>query len=124
MPYDFSSIQINVTSSWFLIVGLILGISIGAALPSVGLVGFRSVAPQLSETISSYLGGVGISFLIGGSGLLIGTSLRALLTMTKSSAKNPVGSESNQAAWFTSLLCCVLGAGMTGWYLWSYLHIA
>ena len=101
---------------WFLFAALSLGIVIGTAMPTLPLIGLRSVAPKVGELASAYVGGIGIGLIVGGGGLLLGMIMRAVLMMATSRRD----SRNRKAEWVTSAVCLVVGALFWAWYFCSY----
>ena len=97
-------------AAFFLVAVVAFGVVLATALPSIELVGLRS-----GSTISTYVGGLGISLVLGSGGLLIGLALRRYVTQPEVR----LATEGIQDMTIAGL-CSTGGLLLAAWYVWSY----
>ena len=104
----------KLTQIFFLTVALFLGAVIGQGMPRVPLHGLSLIFQ--TEILSGYFGGVGISFMVGGFGLLLNKVGQILLAKFQlfSVSKGP------KSEWLAPAFYCFTGVLLVAWYSWSY----
>ena len=102
---------------------IFFAIVLSTVLPPVEMAALKVVAPDLSLTISNYVGGLGISLSFGLAGL-VGIAVRRFIIRVWPQAWPQEDSISKRHEAVTYAVCFILGVIFTAWYFWSFLHSA
>ena len=98
------------------------GVIFGNVLPPASLLGMHEIFPRFSTTISSYIGGYGISSVGLGVGLLGGAVLRFAACKHKLQTLSLELKQEMRQDSRLGFVSCLLGGGALAWYLYSYLY--
>lgn len=106
---------------FFIVAILIFGAIIGNILPPIQMLGMKEILPNLGLAVSKYIGGVGISMVLGNSGVLIGFVFRRIAITIFPKSKSSFTTFTLKEIQINSAACGV-GLLFTCWYFWSFLH--
>ena len=102
---------------FFAAVVVVVGLYLGTVLPAAEMLGMRSNALlDLGRYASRYMGGIGISMILGGGGLLAGLLMRLIVTRVRT---GKVPEKERRDAWIAGVFC-LLGIAPLLWYVASW----
>ena len=102
------------SAPFFVFVLIGIGIGLHGILPSIPLIGMRNILSDAGVALSSYIGGLGISFVLGSVGALGGMAIRYLFD--RPGFKNRVTHAP------VAIMFLIIGAIFAVWYAWSVPH--